>query len=163
MNNMTSLNEKAARLLRLCRDNGVMLTTAESCTGGMIAAAITDIPGSSDVFERGFVTYSNKSKTELLDVPVKLIENKGAVSEEVAIAMAEGAIRNSAANLAASVTGIAGPSGGTKEKPVGLVYIAICKKNTKTTSFRYNFAGSRDYIRKKTTDYVLSLLIEAIK
>jgi nicotinamide-nucleotide amidase len=104
---------------------GLKLVTAESCTGGMVAAAITDIAGSSAVFDRGFVTYSNAAKIQMLSVPAELINDYGAVSEQVARAMAQGALRNSAADIAVSITGIAGPSGGSVEKPVGLVHFAV--------------------------------------
>ncbi len=107
---------------------GLMLATAESCTGGMIAASMTDRPGSSEVFERGFITYSNEAKTELLDVPKDMLMKHGAVSSQVAIAMVKGAIAHSRAELAVSVTGIAGPDGGSDTKPVGLVYIGFGDK-----------------------------------
>jgi nicotinamide-nucleotide amidase len=114
----------AERLLQILRQRGLMLASAESCTGGMIAAALTDIAGSSDVFERGFVTYSNAAKIELLNVPSTVLAEVGAVSAEVAILMAEGAVHNSHAHLAVAVTGVAGPAGGSPEKPVGLVHLA---------------------------------------
>jgi nicotinamide-nucleotide amidase len=117
--------------LSQCRAEGVKLATAESCTGGLAAALLTSVPGSSDVFERGFVTYSNESKTELLGVPAEIIAIHGAVSEETACAMAEGALARSRADIAISITGIAGPSGGTEEKPVGLVWFAAaCRRKT---------------------------------
>src|SRR5512146_1901279 len=106
----------AERLLARCRERGLKLATAESCTGGLIAALLTEIPGSSDVVERGFVTYSNEAKTELLDVPGELLRTHGAVSEQAARAMAEGALTHSRAELAVAVTGIAGPGGGSAEK-----------------------------------------------
>ena len=116
------LAAEAAALLQLCRARGVLLATAESCTGGLIAALLTETPGSSDVFERGFVTYSNAAKTEMLGVPAKLIARHGAVSEEVARAMASGALAHSRADIAVAVTGVAGPDGGSEAKPVGLVH-----------------------------------------
>jgi nicotinamide-nucleotide amidase len=119
----------AAVLLRELRARGLTLATAESCTGGLIAAVLTEVPGSSDVFERGFVTYSNVAKTELLGVPADLLVRHGAVSAEVARAMAEGALRNSPADLSIAVTGIAGPGGGTADKPVGLVRIAAARRD----------------------------------
>ena len=118
---------QADEILALCRKAGLRVATAESCTGGLVAAVLTDIPGSSDVFERGFVTYSNAAKTELLDVPVELIAKHGAVSREVAEAMARGALANSLADIAVAVTGVAGPGGGTSEKPVGLVHLAAAR------------------------------------
>src|ERR1700704_736810 len=116
------LMEQAVALLEACRTCGETLATAESCTGGLLAATLTAIPGSSDVFERGFVTYSNAAKSEMLGVPFWLIERHGAVSEDVARAMAGGALTHSHATLAVSVTRIAGPDGGSADKPVGLVY-----------------------------------------
>jgi nicotinamide-nucleotide amidase len=104
------------------------IATAESCTGGLVAAAITAIPGASAVLERGFVTYSNEAKTEMLGVPAELIERRGAVSQEVALAMVEGALKNSRADIAVAVTGVAGPDGGSEQKPVGLVHIAAAKR-----------------------------------
>jgi nicotinamide-nucleotide amidase len=118
------MRAEADEILALCRKAGLRLATAESCTGGLIAAVLTDIPGSSDVFERGFVTYSNEAKSELLGVPADLIAKHGAVSREVAEAMARGALANSHADIAVAVTGVAGPGGGTSEKPVGLVHLA---------------------------------------
>jgi nicotinamide-nucleotide amidase len=123
-----TLVEEATKLLDLCRKSGLKLVTAESCTGGLIAAILTEVPGSSDVVERGFVTYSNAAKTEMLGVPAALIEKHGAVSEEVARAMAEGALGASQADIAVSVTGVAGPGGGTEAKPVGLVHFGAARK-----------------------------------
>jgi nicotinamide-nucleotide amidase len=114
-------------LLAACRQRGLKIATAESCTGGLLSGVLTALPGSSDVFERGFVTYSNEAKIELLGIEAALIARHGAVSEDVALAMADGALRRAHAHVAASVTGIAGPSGGTSEKPVGLVYIACSR------------------------------------
>jgi nicotinamide-nucleotide amidase len=121
------MGAQADEILSLCRSAGLRLATAESCTGGLVAAVLTDIPGSSDVFERGFVTYSNDAKTELLGVPAELIARHGAVSREVAEAMARGALANSHADIAVAVTGVAGPGGGTAEKPVGLVHLAAAR------------------------------------
>ncbi len=119
---------EAKALVDLLRAKGLKLATAESCTGGLIAGAITEIAGSSDVFDRGFVTYSNEAKSEMLGVPPALIATHGAVSPEVAQAMAEGAIRQSRADVAVAVTGVAGPGGGTASKPVGLVYLAAMRR-----------------------------------
>ena len=126
------LRAHAERLLGSARAQGLKITTAESCTGGLIAALLTEIPGSSDVFERGFVTYSNEAKETMLGIPPALIRQHGAVSESVARAMAEGAIRNSLAQVSVAVTGIAGPGGGTDEKPVGLVHIAAARAGEPT-------------------------------
>ncbi|MEZ5691561.1 MAG: CinA family protein [Rickettsiales bacterium] len=136
-------------LLENYRNRKLKLATAESCTGGMISSLITEISGSSDVFECGFVTYSNESKINLLGVDGEIIEKYGAVSEQTAIAMALGAINRTRADIAVSVTGIAGPSGGSKEKPVGLVYIATAKKDG-TNCIKNIFTGSRHEIRLKT-------------
>jgi nicotinamide-nucleotide amidase len=119
----------AIDLLSACRERGELIATAESCTGGLLAATMTAIPGCSDCFERGFVTYSNASKSEMLGVPFWLIERHGAVSEDVARAMAGGALTHSRASLAVSITGIAGPDGGTEEKPVGLVHFAAGRRD----------------------------------
>lgn len=118
----------AVELLRRGRTGKLTLVTAESCTAGLIAATLGAAPGASDMLERGFVTYSNESKTDVLGVPPELIASKGAVSAEVARAMAEGALKNSRADLAVAVTGIAGPDGGTAEKPVGLVHLAAARR-----------------------------------
>jgi nicotinamide-nucleotide amidase len=115
------------RVLQKARGLGLMIATAESCTGGLVAAALTSIAGSSDVFDRGFVTYSNEAKAEMLGVDRALIENHGAVSQQVAVAMAACALKHSRAKISVAITGIAGPGGGTAEKPVGLVHIAAAK------------------------------------
>jgi nicotinamide-nucleotide amidase len=123
-----ALVAEAAELLAACRAKGLKIATAESCTGGLIAAILTEVAGSSDVFERGFVTYSNEAKTELIGVPAALINKHGAVSAEVAKAMAEGALKHSRADIAVSVTGVAGPGGGSTEKPVGLVHFGAVRR-----------------------------------
>jgi nicotinamide-nucleotide amidase len=140
-----ALVEEAAALLAAFRARGLKLATAESCTGGLIAACLTEVPGSSDVFERGFVTYSNEAKTEMLGVPAALIAKHGAVSEEVARAMAEGALLNSRADIAVSVTGVAGPGGGSTEKPVGLVHFGAvrCGGETQHREKRFGDIGRR--------------------
>ncbi len=122
--------QEAANLLEVCRGRGLKIATSESCTGGLLAAVLTSIPGASDVFERGFVTYSNEAKIEELDVDPELLSRFGAVSAEVALAMAEGAIRHSRADLVAAITGVAGPGGGTPDKPVGLVYVVAARKGS---------------------------------
>lgn len=136
---------------------GLKLATAESCTGGMIAAALTDIAGSSAVFERGFVTYSNEAKHELLDVSFSLIDQYGAVSSEVAQAMAEGALKHSRADMAVAVTGIAGPDGGTPAKPVGTVYIAVARREGSCYVERHRFEGDRQRVREQTVVAALRL------
>lgn len=156
---MHSLVEELSLLLA---QKNFRLVTAESCTGGMIASVMTDRSGSSSVFERGYVTYSNESKIEELGVKSETIENHGAVSAQTAIEMAEGALKNSHADIALSVTGIAGPNGGTPEKPVGLVYIGIAQPNKQTETIRKNFDGDRTSIRQATVEKALELLIERL-
>lgn len=151
----------ARAALAACRAARATVATAESCTGGMIAAALTDIAGASDVVERGFVVYSNEAKAELLGVPPALIARHGAVSAEVAAAMAEGAVARSRANLALAVTGIAGPAGGSAEKPVGLVYFGFARKNRAPATERHVFAGDRAAIRAAATRRALAWLAEA--
>ena len=149
-------------LLDLYRAKRLRIATAESCTGGMIAAALTDIGGSSDVFERGFVTYSNEAKTELIGVPTDLIAHHGAVSVHVAREMALGALKRSRADVAVAVTGIAGPGGGSEAKPVGLVYLAVARKGSDPAIERHLFHGDRAAIRQATVERALEMLAEAI-
>ena len=150
---------QAAELLQACRARGETLATAESCTGGLVAATLTAIPGSSDVFERGFVTYANAAKSEMLGVPFWLIERHGAVSEDVARAMAGGALTRSRASLAVAVTGIAGPDGGTAEKPVGLVHFAAGKRDEAIRHERVEFGNlGRAEIRRRSVERALILL-----
>ena len=151
----------AALVARLLRNHAIV-ATAESCTGGMVAAAITDIAGSSAIFDRGFVTYSNEAKSQMLGVPSALIARHGAVSEEVARSMAEGALAHSNATLAVAITGIAGPTGGTAEKPVGLVQFACALKNGKTRHERRIFTGDRAAIRIAARDLALQMLGNAL-
>ena len=150
---------QAAELLDACRDRNETIAAAESCTGGLIAATLTAIPGSSDVFERGFVTYSNSAKSELLGVPYWLIERHGAVSEDVARAMAGGALTHSHASLAVAVTGIAGPDGGTEEKPVGYVCFAAGRRDEPIRSECVLFGDpGRTEIRRLSVAHALHLL-----
>lgn len=148
----------AGNLLEACRRAGLMLATAESCTGGLIAGALTEIAGSSDVVDSGFVTYSNAAKTALLGVPAGMIAAHGAVSEEVARAMAEGALAAAGAGLSLAVTGIAGPGGGSAQKPVGLVHVAAARKGGPTLhrECRFGDAG-RGEIRRLTVLATLDL------
>lgn len=151
--------EIADKLLQRCRAAGLKLATAESCTGGLIAAYLTAVAGSSDVLERGFVTYSNTAKSEQLGVPVSLIATQGAVSEGVVRAMAEGALAYSHADISVAVTGIAGPGGGTADKPVGLVHIAAAGKERKTVHRRREFGDAgRDAVRQKTVREAFDLI-----
>jgi nicotinamide-nucleotide amidase len=154
---------RAAALLAAARACGKTVATAESCTGGLLAATLTAIPGSSDVFERGFVTYSNSAKSEILGVPYWLIERHGAVSEDVARAMAGGALTHSHASLAIAVTGIAGPDGGTPERPVGLVYYAAGRRDEPMRSECVLFGDlGRAEIRRRSVERALSLLLSLL-
>jgi nicotinamide-nucleotide amidase len=153
---------QAEALLARCRASGVKVATAESCTGGLIAAALTAIAGSSEVVDRGFVTYSNEAKTELVGVPAEMIAAHGAVSEEVARRMAEGALAGSLADIAVSVTGVAGPGGGSAEKPVGLVWIGCARKGRATVAERHVFGGDRSSVRAQTVVRALGLVGEMI-
>ena len=157
------LFEAASDVLGLCGARGLTLATAESCTGGLIAAALTATPGSSRVLDRGYVTYSNAAKRADLGVPSDLIENKGAVSEEVARAMALGAIEAAGVDLALSVTGVAGPDGGTPQKPVGLVHIAVAHRGGKILhrECRYGPIG-RGEVRRLSALAALMLMKELI-
>lgn len=149
----------AAELLRHCELRGLTIATAESCTGGMVIAALTDIPGSSAVVERGFVTYANAAKTDCLGVPANLIETHGAVSEPVARAMAEGALAHSPADLAVAITGIAGPGGGTAGKPEGLVHFACAQRNGAVAHLRVAFGAiGRDAVRRASVVKALEML-----
>lgn len=143
-------------------ERSLMMATAESCTGGLVAAAITDISGSSAWFERGFVTYSNEAKTTMLGVPAKLIRDHGAVSEEVAHAMAEGALLNSRAQVALSITGVAGPTGGTPDKPVGMVCFGWCNRIV-TRAETQRFKGDRQQIRRQAAEHALRGLLEMVR
>jgi nicotinamide-nucleotide amidase len=140
------------------RSRGLMLATAESCTGGMIAAACTAIAGSSDWFERGFVTYSNEAKTEMLGVDAALIAAHGAVSAEVARAMAEGALAHSHADLSVAVTGVAGPGGGSRDKPVGTVWLALARKGRAAQAELLRLSGDRTAVRAQTVAHALQRL-----
>jgi len=149
----------ASEILDLARAEGDLIATAESCTGGLVAAALTAVPGSSDVFDRGFVTYTNTAKSEMLGVPYWLIEKHGAVSEDVARAMAGGALTHSNASLAVAVTGIAGPGGSTPEKPVGLVHLAAGRPDGPMHHERMVFGDlGRAEVRRRSVERALSLL-----
>lgn len=150
--------DEAAALLEACRARGVMLATAESCTGGLVAAALTAIAGSSDVVERGFVTYSNAAKHDLLGVPEATIRMHGAVSEPVARAMAEGALARSRADIAISVTGLAGPGGGSADKPVGLVWFGLAQRDRAVASERRVFPGNRGAVRAAAVAQAFALI-----
>ena len=156
------MRDLVEELSNLLVEKKLKLATAESCTGGMISAAITQRAGSSNVFDRGFVTYTNVSKESMLGVSKNILLHYGAVSEQCADAMALGALKNSKADISVSVTGIAGPGGGSDEKPIGLVYIATCVRGKEPMVTENNFAGSRDDIREAACKKALSLLIEAV-
>jgi nicotinamide-nucleotide amidase len=153
---------EAETLLAECRSKGIMLVTAESCTGGLIAAALTAIAGSSDVVDRGFVTYSNEAKNQMIGVPMPLIETYGAVSEQVASAMASGALSRSRAFIAISVTGVAGPGGGSAEKPVGLVYFGLARTGVPAITERHVFPGDRTAIRAATVAHAFTMIRAAL-
>lgn len=159
-----TIEKLAIACLETARSRGIQIATAESCTGGMIAAALTDIAGSSDVFDRGFVTYSNEAKNELIGVQMDLIEKHGAVSEEVAKAMADGALARSNAHMVISVTGVAGPGGGSAEKPVGLVHFGLAFADAPTDTFYELFADEdRAGVRAKTVVRALDAMISRMK
>ena len=151
----------AQSVVKAATDRGKIIAAAESCTGGMVGAAITDIPGSSAIFDRGFITYSNEAKSELLGVPALLIETHGAVSREVAEAMAEGALAHSRADIAVAVTGVAGPAGGTPDKPVGLVWFGLATRGGVRTERRV-FSGTRGEVRRKSVETALELIASTI-
>lgn len=156
------IQQMTARLLDLCHRAGIRVATAESCTGGLVAAAITDAPGSSEIFDRGFVTYSNAAKHELLGVPTETIAVHGAVSRQTARAMALGALQHSLADIAVSVTGIAGPGGGSPEKPIGLVQFASARRHGEAVNVERRFGPlTRPAIREAAVLQALEMLVEA--
>lgn len=154
--------EQAEKVLTLARGAGLTIVTAESCTGGLVAGALTEVPGSSEAVDRGFVTYSNAAKTELLGVPAELIERCGAVSKEVARAMAEGALAAAKAGVSVAITGVAGPGGGSPEKPVGLVWFAATRRGGPTILRERRFGDlGRAEIRRRSVLVALEMLAEA--
>jgi nicotinamide-nucleotide amidase len=155
------LQTRVEALATALRARGWMLATAESCTGGLISAACTSLAGSSDWFERGFVTYSNAAKSDLLGAPAALIEQHGAVSEEVARAMAEGALTRSKAQVSVAVTGVAGPGGGSVVKPVGTVWMAVSQAGGTTAAELLQLAGDRAAVRAQTVARALNAVIKA--
>jgi nicotinamide-nucleotide amidase len=160
---MSDASGLAARLLDLCRTRGMMLTTAESCTGGGIIACLTDIAGSSDVVDRGFVTYSNEAKMEMLGVSAATLDRYGAVSQETALAMAAGALRSSRAGIALSVTGIAGPGGGSAGKPVGLVWFGVSLAGAPAHAEKRLFKDQgRAFIRQHSVVTALQIGLDAL-
>ena len=156
------LQDSVDQLITKLREKNFTLATAESCTGGLLSALIIKKAGASAIFDRGFITYSNASKTEMLGVPASIIKTHGAVSEQTAKAMAEGTINNSHANLSIAITGIAGPEGGSADKPVGLVYFGYALKGGSSGSIKSNFTGSRQNIQTAAAKFAIQNLIEIL-
>ncbi|MGY6629318.1 MAG: CinA family protein [Oceanicaulis sp.] len=153
----------AQQVLDLAREAGIRVTAAESCTGGLVMAALTELAGASDVVDRGFVTYSNAAKSDMLGVAPELIIDQGAVSQAVAQAMAEGALARSQAGIAVSITGIAGPGGGSMEKPVGLVWFALARTRAPTITLEKRFTDpTRAGVRAASVETALELLRDAL-
>ncbi len=157
---MTDILEKVSKKLH---EKNLSVVSAESCTGGWVAKQITDLSGSSSIFDRGFVTYSNQAKQDMLEVSSDALDNYGAVSEQVVIEMVEGALKNSQADIALSISGIAGPGGGTKEKPVGMVCFGWMKKNEKAHAKTIILEGNRDEIRRQAVDFALKGVLEIMR
>ena len=168
-NNNDPQHELARAVAQILINRGWKIALAESCTGGLVCATLTDLAGSSDWFERGYITYSNAAKSECLDVPAETIESFGAVSEQVAKAMAEGALRNANVNAAIAITGIAGPTGGSPEKPVGTVCFGWAIKEAvghdvvNTATLTKHFNGDRQIVREQARDFALSQFLELLK
>ena len=162
---MERMVRNVKHLAQLLEGRNWKLATAESCTGGLIAAACTDVPGSSAWFERGFVTYSNESKMEMLGIPAKMLDEHGAVSQAVAHAMAQGALARSQAQVAVSVTGIAGPTGGSDKKPVGTVWFGLAvndKGTTRVETTQRQFPGDRTAVREASVGFAIALVLSLI-
>ena len=161
--NKIKIDKLAQKVVKECNKQKRMLAIAESCTGGMLSSYITSVSGSSNIFDRGFITYSNDAKIDLINVKKKTIEKFGAVSKETAVEMVEGTIKNSLASLAISITGVAGPGGGTSVNPVGTVYIALKIDNKKNVK-KFNFPDKgREFIRKASVYEALQLLLHILK
>jgi nicotinamide-nucleotide amidase len=161
---MNEKQELARRVLTACEERGILLATAESCTGGMVAAALTDIAGSSTVVDRGFVTYSNEAKMEMLGVRPETLEAHGAVSRETALEMAAGALAHSRAGIVVSVTGVAGPGGGSVEKPVGLVWFGCAVEGQPAIAERRLFEDKgRGFVREESVKTALSLILDELR
>ncbi len=156
---MDVLAKKAQEVCKLLADNKMTVATAESCTGGMIAELLTSVSGASTVFGYGFVTYSNEAKQKLLGVKKETLSQFGAVSEQTVTEMADGALKVANADIAVSVSGIAGPTGGTEEKPVGLVYIGLSQNGKATKAIKNIFDGDRDSVRRQTAEKVFELIL----
>ena len=160
---VSALGDTVASLADALRAQACRLATAESCTGGLIAAACTELAGSSDWFECGFVSYSNAAKSTMLGVPMSLIEAHGAVSEPVAVAMAQGALARCAAQWAVAVTGIAGPGGGTPNKPVGTVWVSWAQQDGLARAQCFQFQGDRQSVREQTVHHALQGLLSLVQ
>ncbi|MDD7908712.1 MULTISPECIES: CinA family protein [Pseudovibrio] len=159
MTDLVSLRPQAEQLIALCAEKSLMIATAESCTGGLVAGLLTEIAGSSAVVDRGFVTYSNEAKNEMIGVPLPLLEEHGAVSKQVALAMAHGALGRARAQIAVSITGIAGPGGGSPDKPVGLVHFAVKASSGFEHHEEARFGDlGREVIRHKSVATAIKLL-----
>ncbi|MEE8532823.1 MAG: CinA family protein [Alphaproteobacteria bacterium] len=159
-----AIRDQARAVLDACRAQGLMLVVAESCTGGLVAGALTEIAGASDVVERGFVTYSYESKTAMLGVPAETIAGHGAVSEEVARAMAEGALALSRAQIAIAVTGVAGPGSDSQAKPAGLVHLAAARDGKDTLHEKREFGDAgRDAVRRASVEAALDLVLKLLQ
>lgn len=156
---MTDVLRKVSKKLH---ENNLSIVSAESCTGGWVAKQITDLAGSSAIFDRGFVTYSNQAKQDMLNVSEETLDNHGAVSEQVAIEMVNGAIKNSQADIALSITGVAGPSGGTRDKPVGMVCFGWLKRGADPYADTVYFDGDRESVRQQSVEYSLNGVIHLI-
>ena len=164
MDNRHKIHQTARSVIERATAQGRIIVTAESCTGGMVAACLTDVAGSSAVLDRGLVTYSNQAKMDLLGVPPTTLDRFGAVSAETAAAMADGALAATpAAHIAIAITGIAGPGGGSSEKPVGLVYFGIAKRGIATKTAQHIFSGNRDDIRQNSVEKALDLISNTLK
>jgi nicotinamide-nucleotide amidase len=159
---MDILTDLATQLGQTLQKRNYMLTLAESCTGGLVSAAMTEVAGSSAWFDRGFITYSNAAKQEMLNVPAKILEQHGAVSEETALAMAIGALKHSKADIAGSITGIAGPAGGSASKPVGTVCFAWVSKDGLSTTSTERYLGNRQAVRQQATITSITKMIELL-
>ena len=160
---MATLAALATELGAALKARGYVLALAESCTGGMVAEAVTSVAGSSVWFDRGFVTYSNQAKIDMLGVSAQTLYKFGAVSEEIALEMVLGALKNSQAQIAGSITGIAGSDGGTADKPVGTVCFAWAETNQPATKITKNFDGNREEVRQQATTFLMKQLIDQLK
>lgn len=161
---MTEIADLARRFLQTCQARNILLATAESCTGGLIIATLTDIPGSSSMVDRGFVTYSNEAKMDMLGVRKATLDAYGAVSRETALEMAAGALKNSRAGITLAVTGVAGPDGGSVEKPVGLVWFGLALSGHELVAEKRIFDNNgRDFIRRQTVKVALEMGIAALE